>query len=64
MKIRLIPNWQNKNLRCHFCNEVKSVKYEAEIFDPVIFDKPVTVCVCNKCALRYANCLIEKDDIK
>lgn len=54
MKNRLIPNWQNKNLRCHFCDETRSVKYETEVFDPVISDKPTMVCICNKCALRYS----------
>lgn len=64
MKNRLIPNWQNKNLRCHFCNETRSVKYETEVFDPVISDKPTMVCVCNKCALRYADHPTEKGGVE
>lgn len=47
-----IPDWKNKNLRCHFCGETRSVKYETEILDPVIDSKPTKVCVCNKCVLR------------
>ena len=53
VKMRIIPNWQKKNLRCHFCGETRSVKYEIEVFDPVISDKPTFVCVCNRFALHY-----------
>lgn len=53
MDFTLIPNWRNKNLRCHFCSITESVKYETEIFDPVVSTKPTKVCVCNKCALHY-----------
>lgn len=53
MEIKLIENWRDKNLRCHFCGETRSVKYEKEIFDPVVDSKPTKVCMCNKCALRY-----------
>lgn len=53
MKIKLIENWRDKNLRCHFCGETRSVKYEKEIFDPVVDNKLTKVCMCNKCALRY-----------
>ena len=52
--MKYIPDWRNKNFRCHFCGEARSVKYEEEIFDPVVDSKPTKVCVCNKCALRYA----------
>ena len=58
--MKYIPNWQNKNLRCHFCGETRSVKYETEVLDPVISDKPTMVCVCDKCALRYADHSTEK----
>lgn len=51
--MRIIPNWQKKNLCCHFCGETRSVKYEIEVFDPVISDKSTFVCVCNRCVLRY-----------
>ena len=53
MKMRIISNWQEKNLRCNFCGETRSVKYETEVFDPVISDKPTLVCVCNRCVFRY-----------
>ena len=52
--IKLIPDWRERNLRCHFCNTTESVKYEKEIFDPVIDTRPTKVCVCNKCALNDA----------
>ena len=49
---KLIPDWQNSNIRCYFCGSTKSVKYEKKIFDPVLDDtKPSTVYVCNRCAL-------------
>lgn len=51
--MRIIEDWRNKNLRCHFCGETRSVKYEREVFDPVVSNKPTKVCVCNKCALLY-----------
>ena len=44
-----IPDWKNKKLRCHFCGETINVKYETEIFDPVVDSKPIKVCVCDKC---------------
>lgn len=48
--MKLIPNWQYRNLTCHFCGETRSVKYELEIHD---FESniPKVVCACNKCAL-------------
>ena len=49
--MRYIADWQNKNLRCHYCGETRSVKYEEEILDPTTNDKHIRVCVCNKCAL-------------
>lgn len=53
--LKLIPDWNKKNLKCYFCEESKSVKYEMEIINPVIDSKPTKVCVCNKCALRNNN---------
>ena len=53
--MKYIENWQEKNLRCHYCGETRSVKYEKEIINPIIDSKPTKVCVCNKCALRYGN---------
>ena len=58
--MKLIPNWQDQNLRCHFCNETRSVKYTMQIFDPVIDNKSTEVCVCNKCALKHNNRAIKK----
>lgn len=58
--MKIIPNWQNKNLKCYLCGEKRSVKYEIEAFDTVISDKPTMVCVCNKCALRYTLSTSEK----
>lgn len=52
--IELIPDWQNKNLTCHFCGEKRSVKYKTKV---VVIDTlpdkedKKEVCVCNKCAL-------------
>lgn len=52
--IKLIPDWQNRNIRCYFCGSSKSVKYEKKIFDPVLDDtKPSTVYICNRCALTH-----------
>lgn len=49
--MKLISNWQSKNLRCHLCGETRSVKYTMKIFYPTIDSEPTEVCVCNKCAL-------------
>lgn len=54
MNIRVNPDWQNQNIRCHICFNTKSVKYLAEVFDPLEDSKPTTVPVCNRCALFYA----------
>lgn len=51
--MKYIPDWQNKKLRCHYCGEERSVKYTVEVFDPVLDNKPTTVCACNMCARRY-----------
>ena len=53
MAFKLIPDWNKRNLRCHFCGATKSAKYEMEVFDPVVDSKPSKVCVCNRCVLRY-----------
>ena len=26
--MKIIENWQDKNLKCYFCGEIRSVKYE------------------------------------
>ena len=52
MDFTLIPDWNKKNLRCHFCGETKSVKYTTKTtFLPngILLRE---VYVCNKCALR------------
>lgn len=46
MKFRLTPDWHKKNLRCFFCDEDRSVKYEMDFHDK-------TVHVCNKCVLKH-----------
>lgn len=51
MEYKLIESWYKRNLKCHFCNTEKSVKYEMKIFDPVIDTKPTSICVCNKCVI-------------
>lgn len=44
MKFNLIPEWSNKNLKCHFCGTNRSVKYEANV-------NRNKICVCNRCVL-------------
>lgn len=54
-KFKLVEGWSRKDLRCHFCHSTKSVKYEMNLFDPVIDDsEPSVVYVCNLCALKYS----------
>jgi hypothetical protein len=54
--MELIPDWRNKNLKCHFCEETRSVKYKTKvlIIDSFRVNEEVEkeVCICNKCALR------------
>ena len=52
MKFKLIASWEKKDLTCYMCGSTQSVKYEVEIYDPVLDNKPSMVCMCNKCALR------------
>lgn len=49
--MKLLKDWPNRSYRCFFCGETRSVKYEVEIIDPVIGNKPTLVCACNKCVL-------------
>ena len=51
--MKYIPDWQNKLLRCHFCGTTKSVKYTIELHGAICDNKPLEVCVCNKCALMH-----------
>ena len=56
--MKLIPNWRDKNLKCYFCGETRSVKYTTEIQTQSESIKTREVCVCNKCALQN---LIDKN---
>ncbi len=51
--IKLIPDWRDKNLTCHFCGETRSVKYTMKVLviDPLLGTDRIEVCCCNKCAL-------------
>jgi hypothetical protein len=51
--MKLIPNWQDKLLQCHFCGTNKSVKYAVELHGAVCDNKPLEVCACNRCALLH-----------
>lgn len=50
--MRLIEDWQNRNLRCFFCGNDRSVKYSIEYMESGM-SKQETVFVCNMCALRF-----------
>ena len=52
--MKIIPDWQNKQLRCYFCGETRSVKYTVEVKSTVYKDKAQRVCACNKCALIHS----------
>ena len=64
-KSQVSDYWQNdvKQYRA-MRGETKSVKYETEVFDPVISDKTTMVCICNKCALRYTDQPTEKGGVE
>ena len=49
-KVKIIPNWKEKNLMCHFCGETRSVKYTVYFED---YDLHDYVPCCNKCALMF-----------
>ena len=51
--MKYIPNWQNKDLQCHFCGERRSVKYYARIAmgNGFVPSGMTDVPCCNKCAL-------------
>lgn len=54
MRFKLIPDWHEKNLKCHFYKETRSVKYSMMIYDPWSDnDDAIEVCVCNKCVSLY-----------
>ena len=62
--MKLIPNWQDKLLQCHFCGETRSVKYVVELNGAICDNKPLEVCACNKCALIHSNDKKQNDNFK
>lgn len=54
MSNRIIENYEDQNLKCHFCGTTQSIKYEIDVFDPMQpAEKFVKVSACNSCALRH-----------
>jgi transcription elongation factor Elf1 len=53
--MKLIPNWQDQDLTCHFCGTKKSVKYKMNviIIDTLPTETEREVCTCNRCALIF-----------
>ena len=53
--MKLIPNWQDQNLTCHFCGTKKSVKYKMNVIvtDPISAETKREVCTCNRCVLLF-----------
>ena len=54
--MKLIPNWQEKELTCFVCGTKKSVKYSMPVMVidslPILNEQVETeVCVCSKCSL-------------
>lgn len=49
--MKIIPNWKEKKLRCHFCGETRSVKYTVYLEEYEFHDD---VPCCNKCALLFS----------
>lgn len=66
MGFTINPNWQNEDLKCHFCGKTKSVKYKTKIIIvdtiPNNEDPEKEVCICNRCALHMIG--IEKNKFK
>ena len=56
--MKLIPNWQERDLTCGFCGTKKSVKYMVPvmIIDTIPSGEKTTreVCACNSCALVFS----------
>lgn len=44
----MISPSKRKNLKCHFCGSDQSVKYQAEIPDPIT-NEPRQISCCNRC---------------
>lgn len=51
--LKVVENWQNRDIACHFCLETRSVKYTVTVIDPTIKETPTEVYCCNKCALFH-----------
>ena len=54
--MKLIPNWEKKELTCFVCGTKKSVKYTTPVMVidslPILNEQVETeICLCNKCAL-------------
>ena len=54
--MKLIPDWEKKELTCFVCGTKKSVKYTTPVMVidslPILNEQVATdICVCNKCAL-------------
>ena len=53
--MKLIPNWQNQNLICHFCGTNKNVKYKLNV---ITINTPLMrtereVCACDNCVPTF-----------
>jgi hypothetical protein len=64
MKLKLIPNWVEKNLRCWICGTKNSVKYEVKLSANYVGAKNYAgekVCVCNRCALVHSANFVDQN---
>ena len=54
--LRINPSRRNGDLQCHFCGDMRSVKYKTKVFiiDTLNYyeETEKEVCVCNACALK------------
>ena len=48
--MKYIADWQKKSLKCYFCGNDQSVKYQVVIMEN---DKAKEVCSCNKCIFLH-----------
>ena len=48
--MKLIVDWREKRLKCHFCGTDLSVKYQATIDEDGIEKE---VCACNRCIFLH-----------
>ena len=63
-KTRFIPNWINKNLKCHFCGDTKSVKYEMKLANTESPGNFISVPVCNRCILFHDYSILETEGLE